>query len=402
MMFRAEKHGLMLFDYNADKTHLLPAERFELMQALLDEDGKEGWEPDSAILKAAKRFPSDFFDEMALCEGIKSPPNAYRAPVLMNLELTTRCPLHCPQCYCDLHRGKDLPLETALKYIGQAVRLKIPFINLSGGETMVYPHLLKLIEACSNGGLHPAVALSGYGFDRATLSAMRACGIGDIYISLNGSTQEVNACTRDGYELAVEALRVLRASSFRSYAVNWVAHRTNIDDFENMLALCRDNKVKRLVVLAFKPDSAHSLAGAPSLEQTARLAGLIRRHEGTFEIEVESCYSPLKAHLSQHFFGNSNRGISKGCGAGRDGISVNVDGCLTPCRHLNMLERFDTIEDYWYHSKVLAQLRSVDGNPRFPCAECRYCAYCLHCMAINAKLNGEIYKGNESCGLWSI
>ena len=38
----------------------------------------------------------------------------------MNMELTTACPLRCPQCYCSLEGGKHLDLETAMHYLEQA------------------------------------------------------------------------------------------------------------------------------------------------------------------------------------------------------------------------------------------------------------------------------------------
>lgn len=402
MIFRAEKDGIFFFDSINDKTYILPAVKFDEVTGALAAGEQAiaalGLDPD--IREAIRQNPQVFLTELRRCEELTPPPNAFSLPMLMNLELTTRCPLRCPQCYCDLYKGKDLSLDTALHFIRQAAALKIPNINLSGGETLVYPHLFELIEACAQGGLCAAVALSGYGFDEAVLNRMVQAGVGEIYISLNGSIQEVNAASRDGYDLAVNALKVLKNGAFRNYYVNWVAHKSNIEDFPNVVALCKEYGVQKLVIIGFKPDSSHSLASAPTDDQLLQLADFIRHHDGTPNILVESCFSPLRAVTSQKFFGNINRGITKGCGAGRDGISVNVDGQLTPCRHLEQPEAFDSIEDYWYHSKVLQQLRAVEDTPRTPCKECKYSAYCLHCMAINLKLNGAVYKGNETCGLW--
>jgi hypothetical protein len=67
---------------------------------------------------------------------------AFDTPLLMNLELTTRCPFRCPQCYCSLEGGKDLAYDKALYWIREAAKNKMQTVNLSGGETLVYPHLL--------------------------------------------------------------------------------------------------------------------------------------------------------------------------------------------------------------------------------------------------------------------
>ena len=69
-----------------------------------------------------------------------------------NLELTTKCPLRCPQCYCTLEGGRDLPKEIALRIIHQAAELGAKHVELSGGETLCYPWLMDLIiEARKNG-----------------------------------------------------------------------------------------------------------------------------------------------------------------------------------------------------------------------------------------------------------
>lgn len=63
----------------------------------------------------------------------------YTYPKLINLELTDMCPLNCLQCYCTLNDGKFLSYEIAEKIINEAEQLSVEYINLSGGETLLYP-----------------------------------------------------------------------------------------------------------------------------------------------------------------------------------------------------------------------------------------------------------------------
>jgi len=181
-----------------------------------------------------------------------------------------------------------------------------------------------------------------------------------------------------------------------------VAHRSNVEDFINVAKLCERMRVRKLVVLAFKPDASHNLKSAPEKGQFFGLAQDIKRLQGrlsNLRIEVESCYSPLRALLGQKFFLNLNTGISKGCGAGRDGASLNVDGKFTLCRHLDFPESFDSLRDYWYKSDTLQKLRMAESKPEEPCASCVYSPYCLSCLAVNAKLHGQILKSNQDCPL---
>ncbi len=94
------------------------------------------------------------------------PFKIFERPYIMNLELTSRCPLRCPQCYCDLEKGKELSLEDALYWIEEAARENVKIVNLSGGETMCYPHIFEIVEAVSKRGMTPNIAVSGYHFDK--------------------------------------------------------------------------------------------------------------------------------------------------------------------------------------------------------------------------------------------
>lgn len=406
MFIRAESQKLLLIQDNL--SYEVPIQYYDELSSFF----KEGAVPTAGALsgllnkeslsKELLNHSEEIMDAMECSKELNPIPNSYQAPLLMNMELTSRCPLRCPQCYCDLNRGKDLPIDRALELVENARRLKIPHINLSGGETMVYPHIFELVEAIAKAGLTAAVALSGYGITEDSLQRLIAAGVGEIYISLNGSTEEVNSKTRDGYHLAIHALKLLQLSGFKNYAINWVAHRSNIEDFPNMEPLCHRYGVKRLVVIGFKPDSAHSMSGAPTTEQFLSLASEIKRINRTnamLHIEVENCYSPLRAYVSRSFWGNRNVGIAKGCGAGRDGISIDVDGDFTPCRHLEYHEKFHNIEDYWQLSPVLDELRAVEENPQSPCDRCKLSPNCLCCLAVGAKLDGKLCKSNPYCAL---
>ena len=325
--------------------------------------------------------------------------NSYFRPYQMNLELTTKCPLHCPQCYVSLNTGKELPLEEALYWLRDGASNGVKNVNLSGGETLCYPHLIELIRECKRLSMRPAVALSGAYVTEDTLRSLIEAGTDEIYISLNGSTEEVNAQTRDGYALAIQALSLLRELSFPETHVNWVMHSLNAEDFAEMLRLCERYQVKSLVILAFKPDSAHELKSFPSVGQIQTVARIVKAYQGPVLVDAEPCFSQMRAVLKDGFLINMNRGVGRGCGAGRDGISVNVDGKLTPCRHLEIAEEFRSIAEYWEKSEFLKRLRGVEQNRKIPCRGCQYEGFCLPCMAVGIKLHGELNYGMEECPL---
>ena len=325
--------------------------------------------------------------------------NSYFRPHQMNLELTTKCPLHCPQCYVSLNTGKELSLDKALYWLRNGAANGVKNVNLSGGETLCYPYLNEVIRECGKLSMRPAVALSGAYVNKEILRNMINAGVREIYISLNGSTEEINAKTRDGYALAIRALSLLRELEFSETYVNWVMHSYNAENFSEMLKLCEEYQVRGLVILAFKPDSAHELKSFPSADQIYAVAQTVRHYDGPVLVEAEPCFSQMRAVLKDGFLMNINRGVGRGCGAGRDGVSVNVDGKLTPCRHLEIAEDFQSIETYWRESEFLKRLRGVEQNRMAPCRGCQYEAFCLPCMAVGIKLHGELNYGMSECPL---
>lgn len=324
---------------------------------------------------------------------------AYETPVLMNLEVTTRCPLRCPQCYCDLNRGRDLPPDKARYWLDEAAKAGVRVVNLSGGETMCYPHIYEVTEYAAGLGMEVNIAVSGYHFGEQEIRRFVNAGIGDICVSLNGPTEEVNSLTRDGYGLAVQALESLKKAGFPRTCINWVMHDSNADTLEEMIALAEQYQVRSLCVMVFKPDASHQRKSVPSGEQIVRAAKRIKEYQGKVSIEVESCFSQLRALVQNGYFLNRNVGIERGCGAGRDAVSINVEGRITPCRHMELEEMYQSIEEYWNHSEVLKKLRRVEEDKRKPCAGCRFRNNCLPCAAVNLKLRGEIFMGEEGCAL---
>jgi pyrroloquinoline quinone biosynthesis protein E len=274
------------------------------------------------------------------------------------------------------------------------------------------------------------IAVSGYGITKEVLEELIACGTYDICISLNGSTREINDLSRQGYAEAIQSLRLLQELQYPNVCINWVMQKSNTDDFPAMIDLAKQYDVKELVVMGYKPTASGSMEEAPTLDQIQEVVAQIKAYQkknaqkeypqkenaqkentqkenaqkenttkdtSPLQIEIDPCYSLMKALVAKRFFTNLNTGITRGCGAGRDGISVNVDGKLTPCRHLEMPEEHDTIRSYWHNSQILHTLRHVEDQPEKPCADCPLQHNCLHCLAVNQILEGRIYMGDSTC-----
>lgn len=324
--------------------------------------------------------------------------NIHYIPHGMNIELTTRCPLRCPQCYCTLEGGKNIPLDVAQKYLKEAAMLGVKHVELSGGETLCYPDLYKLIETATQYGIASSIAISGWHFDDSVLHKLVQSGIETIYVSLNGPTEELNAKTRNGFQLAINALEVLKRNHFENTFINWVMHRESIDFLPQMMELAKQYDVGAILIIEPKPTARGELNTYPTADQIRSVANIVKQNKTPVELVVQHCFSPLLALSCENkLWGNTNRGTYKGCTAGICSFCVNVDGNFAPCRHLNYPEQWDSISEYWEKSPVLKELRSLDNNKREPCLSCKLGNYCRHCIAIN----NELCLGNRICPIAS-
>jgi len=322
-------------------------------------------------------------------------------PFTMNIELTTRCPLKCPQCYCNHDTWKDVDITVAKAKVKEASEFGVKIVNLSGGETLGYPHLYELIKTIKQYGMHANISTSGVGFDEGVLEKLQESQIDGISISLNGSTREINQQTRDGYEYAIKALDLLAKKKFVNTTINWVMHKSNASDFLEMMSLAERYNVKYVMVLSFKPDLSYRINEFPTKEQIIELSKEINNYCGNTKVTIQTCFSQLVAiSADTKLFGNLNVGPHKGCPAGRSTYTITVDGLYAPCRHLDYHEDCDGIAEYWNSSQVLHKLRNAEQSKKEPCAKCKFSKHCLPCFAVNSKLKNEIYIGHEICDIY--
>ena len=206
--------------------------------------------------------------------------------------------------------------------------------------------------------------------------------------------------SRDGYELAIKALETLQSIGYERTMLNWVMHSFNADDFSSIIALAERLEVCAIAVMMFKPDKDHQMPSVPTRNQLLSVSKIIRQYKGRLLIEVEECFSQMRALVGERFFFNQNVGISRGCGAGRDGMSVALDGRLTPCRHLyTMCEEYERLDDYWAQSPILQRLRTMEDRIEKPCGDCKYKRNCLPCAAVIFDRTADLKMSDEQCPL---
>jgi MoaA/NifB/PqqE/SkfB family radical SAM enzyme len=213
-----------------------------------------------------------------------------------------------------------------------------------------------------------------------------------FYISLNGSTKEINGLSREGYETAMGAAVLLKAKN-APFGINWVARHDNTDDFVNMVSFCRDSKAAYLSVIGNKLTGRDKMESPLTKEDLEKIAAVINSNkEPEPKIIIEFCFSILAAYVNV-----PKSGYRAHCFAGVSNCNINCDLSFQPCTHLKIVEKYNSLDDYWHFSKVLKTLRDNPAYSLEPCRHCRQRKICSLCRAISIETSTDFAAGLSAC-----
>lgn len=233
------------------------------------------------------------------------------------MQVTEKCPFECPQCYAQ-RGGFSLPIERAEQILDRTFRNRSGLLQITGGEPMVYPNLLELVDFCHGRNITTAIATSGYGCTEDYLNQLKTLGLSCLCVSINGSTKAIHERTRRGYDEAISAIKASKECELPC-VVNWVACESNADDLLNVILLCEKMGVDALCILKKQPSYDGSNVDYPNSHQIEKIRQAIKSTK-SISISVKPCFYELNE-------GNS-------CLAGEDSFYVDCNGMVSACSML--------------------------------------------------------------------
>lgn len=316
-------------------------------------------------------------------------------PKILQVEITNRCPLNCPQCYKTIDNSADIDFLLLEKTLREGSMYGLRSVMINGGEPVLYPHFFKLLDLLSELDISANCYISGFGVTDKFVQKIKNYNI-QINISLNGSTREINSLSRDGYEYAINAIHLFERNEM-CYGINWVARKDNIDDFENMLLLAERYHAYSILVLGNKITQLGNLDAPLHREDLDALVNKIKSYElqkGTVVIEKQRCFTELCA-----LYYNTRKSALLGCPAGVVLCTMDLSGVFYPCSHLNYPEKHKSIYEYWHTSKALRDLRDCDTSKSEPCNRCECGETCRFCKAESLLTHNSFNAGNLGCSI---
>lgn len=298
-------------------------------------------------------------------------------PLGILLELSHRCPLHCPYCSNPLKLTapeSELPVSVWKRVIREAAEMGVLQVGFSGGEPLHCSSIAELINVARENGLYSNLITSGLGLDSRKAKELKAAGLDTVQISFQADEAEL-ADAIAGTRAHRKKLQAVEAACDVDlpWSANFVLHRSNIDRIANFIKLAERLRAFR-VELANTQFYGWALENRPHLlptrEQLRRAQEIVDRERTRLNGQLQLVYVACDYYERR----------PKAClyGWGSRSLTVNPRGDVLPCQAASAIPglKFDnvtkrTLSWIWASSPAFERFRGTEWLAE-PCHSCSF------------------------------
>jgi pyrroloquinoline quinone biosynthesis protein E len=302
--------------------------------------------------------------------GVKPGP-----PLWLLLELTYRCPLHCPFCYnpTDFARsGPELKTDEWIRVLREARALGSVQLGLSGGEPLAREDLEPIVAEAHQLGFYINLITSGVGLNETRIRALKAAGLDHIQLSFQDSSRQTNdflSNTRT-FDLKSKVAALIKQYNY-PMVLNVVLHRLNIDHVEEILEMAErlGAEYVELANTQYYGWAWHNRDQLmPSREQVERAEATMQRFRERTDRSMHIFF------VVTDYFERRPKACMNGLGSMF--LCVTPDGTALPCHAARMLPgmefpnvRSASMGEIWFESSGFNHFRGNDWMKE-PCRSC--------------------------------
>lgn len=302
---------------------------------------------------------------------------AIPTPLALIAELTHRCPLHCVYCSNPLElarRDSELSTETWKRVFAEAAAMGVLQADLTGGEPLARTDLVEIVRSARIAGLYASLITSGMPLDESRLEEFVRAGLDHLQLSFQGvgepSSTEFGGARADAYEQKRCVARWVKKQRI-GFTLNFVIHRGNLDQLEEMIALAEEigpGRVEFAHVQYYGWAFSNLDRLLPSRVQLDRSLEILKSAEERLRgrIRVEWVVPDYYAKYPKPCMG----------GWGRKVILITPTGDALPCHAARVIPglSFDSVQDrslkeIWSGSEAFRKYRG-DQWMHEPCKTC--------------------------------
>jgi pyrroloquinoline quinone biosynthesis protein E len=334
-------------------------------------------------------------------ENGSNPMTVLIAPESVHLQLNNVCNLRCPSCYVRLQPNDEgsLPLERLITLIDEIAALGVFQLALGGGEALLSPHFVGVVQHARQKGLLPHVTTNGWLLTEGLAKQIRDT-IGEVRLSYNDGVSVHR-------NLLVEKASLLRAQGIR-FGFNVIVTHHNIERIGDILTWLLSLQPLSITLIRPKPvphNEQWYQANALSAQDSVLLLEQLRRMESAFaetSLTVDCAFSYLFQDMSEAEL--LSRGVA-GCSMGERFVVIAWNGDVYPCSHLYGKEfvagniTTQSFRDIWERSNLFVQIQEERNRLDGHCGSCDRRRFCGGCRAILWQTTGNLRAADTGCPL---
>jgi PqqA peptide cyclase len=296
-------------------------------------------------------------------------------PLALIAELTHRCPLHCVYCSNPKEltaRSNELQTAVWTRVFQEAAQLGVMQLDFTGGEPLARPDLVALIQSARAAGLYVNLITSGLPLDERRLDEMQAAGLDHFQLSFQGAREDAanEICGRKAHAQKLRVLEWLKSRRV-GLTLNFVLHRSNLDQLAEMLAIAENSSASR-VEFAHVQYYGWAFANREQLLPTHRQ---LLQSIDFFKSAQERLRGKLRIeYVVPDYYAK----FPKPCMGGwaRKAMLIAPGGRAMPCHAAVIIPglRFENVKEkslreIWESSEAFQKFRGEDWMPE-PCKSC--------------------------------
>lgn len=195
------------------------------------------------------------------------------SPLVVSLQLLESCNLRCRHCYTSAgnEQYRVMELNDVQQIIEQLHDLKIFRLGLTGGETLLYKELNKVIELASKYNIITTITTNGILLTEKKALELKKCGLNHIHISIDGEKEIHNKIRGDkiSFDKAVKAIEICKKIGL-PVEINYTIMKSNINCLSKMIELAKKYdiqiNVRRLIPTGRGRENIEELIGYQDCE----------------------------------------------------------------------------------------------------------------------------------------
>ena len=315
----------------------------------------------------------------------------YKEPELRSLflELTLNCNEHCLHCGSNCGDNELVKGLSDNEIIQTLIQLKkdlhkqnryLPFLNITGGEPMLRPHMTELMTTLNMLGYKWGMTSNGSLITPEAARELKKSGMYSISISLDGlrDTHDWFRQTPGAYDSAIAAVENLIAADIEKVMITTVVHKRDINELDEIYEVVKKTGCKMWRIINVEP-IGRALTHKDLMLDSKDYQYIINYIIDHQDDEIEFMYS------CNHYLGLERERKTRPwyyfCRAGVHVASIQYNGDISACLDIERRPeliygnvRNDNLLDIW--NTRFEHFRTRKDAKRTKCSKCEHRDYC--------------------------